>query len=332
VIRLAALATGAGVPAGGFAGVVAHVFPRVCLLALSDQRLLTLATSPVGHLPGGITLDTSAEFLLCGRVAAGSEFAARGGILRFAGGGLSVDLRGALRWRCDLAGLRLDIDNPDVERAWRAARAALRRDGRSGGLERAAAPAIRQLVSATRSFAAAAADVAIRALVGLGDGTTPAGDDFLVGYLAGLFCSTTADEARTLFVLTLCRRIEAAAARTHRVSRAYLEAAAGGQVSERLYTLAVRVAAGADGAALALAVRTALAVGHCSGACGVLGLLIGCTVWPGAAGAKRAALSPAPHGVDSVGSRPSARCEACEPLAGGIKMSRVAATRFANSA
>ena len=50
-MRLAAIATAAGVPDGGFAGTVEHVYPRVCLLGLADQTLVTLATSAVGHLP-----------------------------------------------------------------------------------------------------------------------------------------------------------------------------------------------------------------------------------------------------------------------------------------
>ena len=56
-MRLAAIATAAGVPDGGFAGTVEHVYPRVCLLGLADQTLVTLATSAVGHLPRGITLE-----------------------------------------------------------------------------------------------------------------------------------------------------------------------------------------------------------------------------------------------------------------------------------
>ena len=194
-MRLAAIATAAGVPDGGFAGTVEHVYPRVCLLGLADQTLVTLATSAVGHLPRGITLDWSAEFL--SHVAPGSEFAARAGILRFSASTLSVDLRRSQRWQCDLTRLKLDINSVPVRQAWQAARDALRRDGRSSGLQRAAGSAIRDLAAATRGFAAGAAGEIVSALVGLGEGTTPAADDFLVGYVAGLLSSVGIIEARS---------------------------------------------------------------------------------------------------------------------------------------
>src|SRR5262249_20795437 len=203
MMRLAAVATGTGAPADGFAGMVEQVYSQVCLLTLSDQRLVTLATLSVGHLPRGITLNSSPNFQLRNYVATGGEFAARGGILRFSRSTLSVDLRTSRRWRCDLAALNLDINKASVLQAWKAARVALRRDGRSDGLQRAAGSTIRELVEATRNFVAPAAGEAISALVGLGDGSTPAGDDFLVGYLAGLLSSVGVVEARTSLVSAL---------------------------------------------------------------------------------------------------------------------------------
>jgi len=278
-MRFAATATGAGVPAEDFAGTVAQVYPRVCLLALSDQSLMTLAASTIGHLPRGITLDSSPEFLLHGHVETGAEFALRGGILRFSRNALSVDLRGARRWRCDLAALRLDINRARVVKAWQAASAASCRDGRSNGLQETAGAAIEALTAATQDLAAAAAGEAVSALVGLGEGTTPAGDDFLVGYLAGLLCSAGVVAPRKNFAAALCAEVKAAATRTHRVSRLYLEAAAEGQISERLHALAACIAAGAAAETAALATQAALTVGHSSGACGVFGLLTGCAAW-----------------------------------------------------
>ena len=84
-MRLAAIATAAGVPDGGFAGTVEHVYPRVCLLGLADQTLVTLATSAVGHLPRGITLDWSAEFP--SHVAPGCEATRRCGQISNCGAG-----------------------------------------------------------------------------------------------------------------------------------------------------------------------------------------------------------------------------------------------------
>jgi Protein of unknown function (DUF2877) len=280
-MRLAATARGAGVPEGGFAGTVEHVYPRVCLLGLSDQTLLTLATSVVGHLPRGITLAPSPNFLLHSHVAPGGKFVARGGIVRFPGSTFCVDLRSSCRFRCDLAALHLDIKNAAVLHAWQTARTVLRRDGRSLGLQQAAGAAIRNIAVATRGLARDAASEAVSTLVGLGEGATPAGDDFLVGYVAGLLSSTGTIDARTNFALALCKHFSATASRTNRVSRVYLEAAAEGQISERLYALAIHIAAGAEAETVALAVQAALAVGHTSGACGVFGLLLGCAAWDG---------------------------------------------------
>jgi hypothetical protein len=174
--------------------------------------------------------------------------------------------------------LNLDINKASVLQAWEAARVALRRDGRSDGLQRAAGSTICELVAATRNFAAPAAGEAISAMVRLGEGSTPAGDDFLVGYLAGLLSSVGVSEARASLVSALCEQLKAAASRTHRVSRIYLEAAAEGQVSERLYKVAAAIAGAAEDA-VAIATQQALDVGHSSRACGVLGFLIGCTAW-----------------------------------------------------
>jgi hypothetical protein len=278
-MRLAAIATGAGVPDSAFAGTVAHVCPRVCLLAVADGTLLTLATADVGHLPRGITLAFTPAFLLPHHVTAAAEFAVRGGILRFSTCTFCVDLRGAVQWRSGLARLQLEINNPAILRAWRTVRTLLVRDGRSKGLQLAAGAAIDKLTTATQRLDTAAAREAVAALVGLGEGTTPAGDDFLVGYIAGLLSSADLIAARTTFVLTLCKQIKAAASRTHRVSRMYLEAAAMGEISQRLYALAVCMADGADDAAVIAAARGALEVGHSSGACGILGLLVSCVAW-----------------------------------------------------
>jgi len=116
-------------------------------------------------------------------------------------------------------------------------------------------------------------------LIGLGPGSTPAGDDYLVGHLAGLWSCAGASGARRSFVADLGEGLRKSALRTNRVSRVYLEAAAAGEVSERLGDLAARVAQGADAASVCAATDAALAVGHSSGACGVLGLLLGCAAW-----------------------------------------------------
>jgi hypothetical protein len=277
---LTAIAIGDGVPDGNFTGAVEHIYPQVCLLTLSDRRLLTLATPAVGHLPNGITVGSSSGFAFGQELKSRTACCVQDGVLSFADIAFRIDLRAARRWRCDLAALKLDLTVPEVRRAWRATRAALRRDGRSDRFRRSAAGAIDTLSAATGRFALADASGAVDGLVGLGEGTTPAGDDFLIGYSAGLLSSTADSGSRRGYASALCARIKTSAATTSRISRVYLEAAAGGQISERLYALTAQIAAGAPDDAVDRAAQRALSVGHSSGACAVLGLLIGCAGWP----------------------------------------------------
>jgi Protein of unknown function (DUF2877) len=278
-MRLAALTTGAGVPENGFAGITAAVYSRACLVALSDDALLTLVTPELGSLPRGITINAPPGFSFEAILGVGVEVTVRAGILRIEGGRLSVDLRRSQRWRSNLRELELDLDRPGVAQSWQAAWSALRTDAVDISLVRIGHAAISALDEATRAMRITAASHAVSRLIGLGEGLTPAGDDYLVGYLAALWSSAGRTGARADFVAEIGVRLRALASRTHRVSRAYLEAASEGEVSERLAVLAGRIAAAADAEQVHAATAAALAVGHCSGAHGALGLLLGCAAW-----------------------------------------------------
>ena len=94
-------------------------------------------------------------------------------------------------------------------------------------------------------------------LIGLGEGRTPAGDDYLVGYFAALWACSDASKA---FAAALSARLMVLATRTEDLSRLYLEAAAVGEVSEWIVAVATGIAAGSDNAAIGRAVAAALAV------------------------------------------------------------------------
>jgi hypothetical protein len=218
-------------------------------------------------------------------IAPGAPVAARGAVLRVAGAAFAIDLRRGLPWRSNLKGLRLDPGRNAVVRAYRAAHAALDADGRSDRLRHAAGATLDRMTEATRHREVAAAERAMSRLIGLGEGRTPAGDDYLVGYFAALWACSDASKS---FAAKLGPQLTALAVQTEPLSRLYLEAAAAGEVSERIAAVAAGIIAGSDGAAIACAVAAALAVGHSSGAAAVLGLLQGC-----AACAERR-LMPAP--------------------------------------
>jgi hypothetical protein len=286
-MRFAALSTGAGVPAGDFAGAVSAVHRRVCVISLVDGSLLTLATPAIGRLPRGITLVAPPEFTFHRIVARGADIAARGGILRIGGSALSIDLRRATPWRSRLGDLSLDGARDAVAQALETTRAALRQDGRGDALVRVAGARFAALASATRTLDAAAAGDAMSALVGLGEGVTPAGDDYLVGFFAGLWASAWWAAPRRAFVAALRERLTRSPLETSRVSRVYLEAAFDGEVSERLFDLAGAIATGSADAAVHCAAASVLSVGHSSGACGLLGFLEACACWSCAAPADR---------------------------------------------
>jgi hypothetical protein len=271
------------VPQDRFVGFVATTYVRACLIALTNDRLVTLVATEMGGLPNGITVDTPDGFSFERSLSVGARAAVRGGMLRV-GDGFCVDLRPSRPWRSHLDRLALTLARAPVRRAWETAWSELRAHGTFAPLMRHGGAATRRTCEATRDLDSACACQAMSALVGLGEGSTPAGDDYLVGYFAGLWSSAGADRRRQRFVADLGESLREMASRTNRVSRMYLEAAAEGEVSERLAMLVCRIAAGADEESVAAAAAAALAVGHSSGACGVLGLLLGIASWGPAAG------------------------------------------------
>lgn len=273
-MRLAALAVGIGVPTGDFSGRIVEVHTRAALVRVGCGRWLTLAVPELGCLPRAITLDAPAGFSFRSFLAPAAEVAARGAVLRMAGAGFAIDLRNMRQWRSGLATLRLDFGLASVARAFRVAWSALDADGRSRGLRRQAGAALDSLADATRRRQLADAECAVSSLVGLGEGKTPAGDDYLVGYFAALWACS--DASRRFAAVLGGNVIPALATRTGHVSGLYLEAAATGEVSERIAALAACIAAGSDDATVGRVVAAALAVGYSSGAAAVLGLLHGC--------------------------------------------------------
>jgi len=277
-MRIAALRIGPGVPRHGFAGVVAATHARACLIALTNDRLVTLVTPEIGGLPNGITVDAPDGFSFERSLSVGACAAVRGGMLRV-DGGFCIDLRASRPWRSHLDRLALNLARAPVRLAWDTAWSALRAHGAFAPLVRRGAAAITQMCEATRDLDLACARQAMSALIGLGEGSTPAGDDYLIGHFVGLWSCAGTDDARQRFIADLGETLREMASRTNLVSRGYLEAVAEGEVSERLATLAWRIAAGAGAEPVAAAAAAALAVGHSSGACGVLGLLLGSAAW-----------------------------------------------------
>jgi hypothetical protein len=213
---------------------VEHAY-RAALYARDEAsgRRVIVAIEDVGGQPGGILVRGATDL----RVVA-------------QGRSVIVDLSMAEAWSPRLPATarllpdrRLELPHPD-----------------------AAAPRIAALRSALLSGDAQATASSAVALIGLGIGLTPSGDDFLVGLLAGLEASD--HPMRGALAAAIARQ---ARGRTTEFSAALLEHACRGEFSQRLHDVLIAIAAG-DVAALRHAIARAMAYGATSGADTLAGL------------------------------------------------------------
>ena len=288
-MKLEAICVGEAVPRSDFDAEVHSCFGSAVNLRLArSNRLLTLVTFEQADLPQGIRLNTPQGFSFEG-LCSGESVTCRDGLLLCEQTSLTIDLRPAKRWKCNLPALACNMKNPSTSAAWQSVAALLdeRRILVERGLNTAQIAAARMLrkgaidlVATTRSHDLAAADVAAT-LVGLGSGLTPAGDDLLVGYLAGLWCTAGENTERSRFLSVLGKAIIRLSRGTNDISRTYLVHAARGQVSNRLATLAKAICQAEPPHRILEATEAALQAGHDSGMEGVNGLLLGLSAWDG---------------------------------------------------
>lgn len=295
---LSATSMGYAVPTEAFDASVHSVFQSAMNLRLNDEHgLLTLIASGEGDLPRGIRLDTPEGFSFEG-FQTGEPAVCRDEVLYFENSTLTIQLSGARRWKCDLPTLKCDVTDPMVSTAWSFVWDALNKrqrlkeseivaedlfrlgDTMRAGISRRVGEAMRDLFHATRHHELS--DVsAIKSLIGLGPGLTPSGDDLLVGYMAGLWCTVRDHSERAQFISGLGKTIIRLSENTNDISRTYLYHAVQGQVSSRLANLAHAICGGANPERLIELAETAMSVGHTSGMETVTGLLVGFAAWEG---------------------------------------------------
>lgn len=150
------------------------------------------------------------------------------------------------------------------------------RPGRHGNAEEA----IRDLVEVTRKYDLTHSR-AVGTPIGLGAGLTPSGDDFLVGYLAGLWCAVQSSSERVRFVSDLGEEVVRLSAHTSATSCTCLSHATHGQMLSLLVTPAGTICHGEAADHVVDAAEAAMRVGHTSGMVAVAGLLLGFAVWNG---------------------------------------------------
>jgi hypothetical protein len=283
-VLLFADSVGARVPPRARAQVHS-VFQRACNIETEAGELVTLVAPGSGNLPHGIRC--AAPFA---RLRQGQAAKLEGATLRFPAAEIVVDFSRAIVWNGRIAAVSTDLRVSQVRRALRdhapdqGVAPALYSCGRlHSTLERALAARLAQtlplLARATERGDAGAAVSALSALVGLGAGLTPAGDDFIVGYLAALWSRSRREPGIAALLRALALPIGRLSLHTNAISRQMLLDALQGQFAERL-TDVVRCIC--DGGDIAGASMRALEVGHSSGADALCGLLFGYSLIPAA--------------------------------------------------
>jgi hypothetical protein len=295
-LYLPAITIGYAVPVDRFDASVHSIFQSSINLRLNKvNRLITLFASSEGELPQGIRLDAPTDFTF-EKLQTGEPAVCRDGILRFKNTSLTVQLRGARRWKCDLPSLMVDASNPVMLPAWNLVWEALNKrqrlskseiiaedffspgESESASVSHNAGKAMHDLLQAARRYEAPHRD-AVSALIGLGPGLTPSGDDLLIGYMAGLWSTVHDRNERLQFISSLGKMIIRLSRMTNDISRTYLLHAVRGQVSSWLANLAEAIGYGEPPERLLEIAETAMRVGHTSGMDAMTGMLVGLAVW-----------------------------------------------------
>ncbi len=325
-MQISALSIGSRVPHAPFAGTVQSVFSRTCNIELCDGRLLTLLDASHGTVPHGLRLATRDGFDFRDLVSPHEPVIGRGKIIRCGNRPLTVDIRDATAVCTSIVQIALDMENGSTRCAWRAALSQIADIAQPEGLGallpgrrptndcsvltglllRQARARIPALVRAAGSFDIDGAILAAVGGIGMGPGLTPSWDDFLVGYISGLHTTTRGRSNRWRFVAMLGEAVRAASSATTVVSRAQLEHAVTGHVSERLAALLGSLAQG-DVIATTRATADVLGLGSTSGADTLLGVLLGVAAWePQTVATPSIEALPFLAELDASGSKPVA--------------------------
>lgn len=247
-----------GVPAPE--GEVCHLFKSACYVRNSTGGLCAITDRPTGVLPGGLSVDLPAGMGFADLIAVGSRAAVRGGVLRF-DCGVTIDLRFAAPWG-PMPGMAADARDDIQVSAVSATRNRFRR------LVRRTAPDILPTMDRL-SWSPAGLRAAPRWLIGLGPGLTPAGDDYLIGFAAGL--QIRAGSATTSGRAALLAGIAARVGTTTDVSRLLLDGALRGVFPGKLVDMAQTVLRPSDADTVDRACSSLAGLGHSSGAAMGLG-------------------------------------------------------------
>jgi hypothetical protein len=274
--RLALIVASIGylVPRTGFSGRVHSVFARACNFAC-DDGLLTVHAA--GDGPATLRLARGTPLDLRNHLEVGEGVDCHDGSARTSG--VELWLRHASVWRPGAPGPRLPPARIDANLRNAKTTLARRRAMQRNVLDGEAAASAAALGDSCRAFDGERAARHAGSLIGWGEGLTPAGDDFLVGLIAGLEALVGGDERRRRLHAGLVAAIVTGAARTTPIAAHCLRLAVGGHCNETLLRLRDALLCEADEVIVDAALCNALDVGATSGADTVSGLLAGLLAW-----------------------------------------------------
>ena len=266
-------------------GKVEAVFDRACNILLDAGGLVTILGHSAGNVAHGIRLRSDQRLDRMFRrgmpVHVGDERVC------FDGGTVSVLLSAASTWK---PAFRLGMSNWDgrsIDAAFLVAdflrdlalgrgseflAAVLRAGPRATPLAFRILEILPPLAGAVRSYDRTATLQCVANLIGLGPGLTPAGDDFIVGLLAGLTLSAQT-EAQIDYLRAVCCGVGLLSNATTCVSRQHLRDSCALAFSERLSDLCVSIALGAAKPRLVSHVAAQISVGASSGTDAAAGLI-----------------------------------------------------------
>jgi hypothetical protein len=240
-----------------FSGIVHSTFERTANLLTETKSLYTITRLDVAELPSGIRVDLPKSFSFEKNIAVGNNFGCRAGILRIGKSAFQIDLRKAPTFSAQIApAAAINLDA--IWLAWQLliekAPLAILTTGKS--------LVIGHEILRDSLFANVSAKT-LAHLIGRGPGLTPAGDDFIVGFLAG----NSAMRGSLI-------KLEITQTATNDISFAALSEACQGYFSAPILTLIESLRLGQT-VKIEAAVTENLAIGETSGMAGTLGVLFG---------------------------------------------------------
>jgi hypothetical protein len=266
-------------------GRVIAVFARCCYVTTDDGGLIAVLTKDAGNVAHGIRLDGRPR--LDTRLQVGLHARLDSNRISFPGKNVTVDLSGAKVWRPIVQSGMVDRLAPALRSFARTRELLIQQAAGSDSeflklvlqigvpptpladLIKARLPALALALRARDSTSALGI---IGSFIGLGPGLTPAGDDFVVGFLAGLALSAATAEARR-FLQDMREGVAALRRATTTVSAQHLDDACHLCFSEHLSNLCVAIGGGQPDADLQSLVAAQLSIGATSGADAAAGLI-----------------------------------------------------------